>query len=80
MLPALLTFGGAFLMMAWLDWSIAILVVLFLPAYFIVMKLVGRRIRPLTTDWIRSWSSLMSLVQENLGLLTAIKALTQSGR
>jgi ATP-binding cassette, subfamily B, bacterial len=77
LLPALLTFGGAFLMMAWLDWSIAILVVVFLPAYFVAMKVVGRKLRPLSRAWVDANSHLVSVVEENLGMLPAIKAFTR---
>jgi ABC-type multidrug transport system fused ATPase/permease subunit len=63
LLPALLTFTGAFLLMAWLDVTIALLSILFLPAYVVTMKLLGRR--------------LLSVVEENLGMLPAIKAFTR---
>ncbi|MEH6518278.1 MAG: ABC transporter ATP-binding protein [Halioglobus sp.] len=77
LLPALLTFAGAFAMMAWLDWSIAILVVLFLPIYFVAMKLVGRKLRPLSRAWVDANSHLVSVVEENLGMLPAIKSFTR---
>jgi ABC-type multidrug transport system fused ATPase/permease subunit len=77
LLPALLIFGGAFIMMAWLDWSIAILVVLFMPAYFVFMKLLGRRLRPLSRAWVDANSQLVSVVEENLGMLPAIKSFTR---
>jgi ATP-binding cassette, subfamily B, bacterial len=77
LLPALVTFGGAFLMMAWLDWSIAVLAVVFLPAYFVAMKVVGRRLRPLSRAWVDANSHLVSVVEENLDMLPAIKAFTR---
>jgi len=77
LLPALLSFGGALLMMAWLDVSIALLALVFLPAYFIAMKVIGRRLRPLSRDWVDANSQLVSLVEENLGMLPAIKAFTR---
>jgi ABC-type multidrug transport system fused ATPase/permease subunit len=77
LLPALVTFGGAFLMMAWLDWSIAVLAVVFLPAYFVAMKVVGRKLRPLSRAWVDANSHLVSVVEENLGMLQAIKAFTR---
>ena len=77
LLPALVTFGGAFLMMAWLDWSIAVLAVVFLPAYFVAMKVVGRKLRPLSRAWVDANSHLVSVVEENLGMLPAIKAFTR---
>jgi ATP-binding cassette subfamily B protein len=77
LLPALLTFGGAFLLMAWLDLTIALLAVLFLPAYFVAMKLIGRRLRPLSRAWVDANSEMISVVEENLGMLPAIKAFTR---
>jgi len=77
LLPLILTFAGAFLIMAWLDPVIALLAVLLMPIYFLAMKILGRKIRPLSAAWIKSWSGMISLVQENLGLIPAIKAFTR---
>ena len=77
LLPALLTFGGAFVVMAWLDLTIAVLAVLFLPAYFLAIKLIGRKLRPLSRAWIDANSHLISVVEENLSMLPAIKAFTR---
>jgi ABC-type multidrug transport system fused ATPase/permease subunit len=74
LLPQLLTLAFAFAMMAWIDPLIAGVAALLLPAYTIVTKLLGRRIRPLSSAWIESWSGLVALVNENLGLLPVLKA------
>jgi ABC-type multidrug transport system fused ATPase/permease subunit len=74
LLPLVLTFLGAFVIMAWLDPLIALLAALLMPVYYLAMKLLGRRIRPLTSAWIKAWSAMVGLVQENLGLIPAIKA------
>jgi ABC-type multidrug transport system fused ATPase/permease subunit len=74
LLPELLTLAFAFLVMAWLDPLIALVAALLLPAYTIVTKLLGRKIRPLSSAWIDSWSSLVAFVNENLGLMPALKA------
>jgi ATP-binding cassette subfamily B protein len=74
LLPQLLTLAFAFGMMAWLDPLIAGIAALLLPAYTIVTKLLGRRIRPLSSAWIESWSGLMAFVNENLGLMPVLKA------
>jgi ABC-type multidrug transport system fused ATPase/permease subunit len=63
--------------MAWLDPLIALLAVLLIPAYFLAMKILGRRIRPLSSAWIKSWSGMIALVQENLGLIPVIKAFSR---
>jgi ATP-binding cassette subfamily B protein len=84
LLPQLLTLAFAFAVMAWLDPLIAGVAALLLPAYTIVTKLLGRRIRPLSSAWIQSWSGLVALVNENLGLLPVLKAFAreshESGR
>jgi len=77
LLPALLTFLGAFVMMAWMDSGIALLAVLFLPAYVLAMKIMGRQLRPLSRAWVDANSRVVSVVQENLDMLPAIKAFTR---
>ena len=77
LLPLLLTFFGAFYMMTRLDIQIALVSVLLLPVYFLAMKVIGLKIRPVATDWVHSWSRMISFVEENLGLLPAIKSFSR---
>jgi ABC-type multidrug transport system fused ATPase/permease subunit len=77
LLPLVLTFLGAFIIMAWLDPLIALLAAALMPVYYLAMKIIGRRIRPLSSAWIKSWSGMIAFVQENLGLIPAIKAFTR---
>jgi len=77
LLPALLTFAGAFALMAWLDPVIAMLSLLFLPAYVVAMKIMGRQLRPLSRAWVNANSQMVSVVQENLNMLPAIKSFTR---
>ncbi|MDX2428848.1 MAG: ABC transporter ATP-binding protein [Xanthomonadales bacterium] len=74
MLPLLLTFFGAFYIMTRLDLQIALVAVLLLPVYYIAMKLIGLKIRPIATDWVQAWTRMVSFVEENLGLLPVIKS------
>ncbi|MEK6214097.1 MAG: ABC transporter transmembrane domain-containing protein, partial [Vibrio fluvialis] len=74
MLPLLLTFFGAFYIMTRLDIQIALVAVLLLPVYYIAMKLIGLKIRPIATDWVHAWSRMISFDEENLGLLPVIKS------
>jgi ABC-type multidrug transport system fused ATPase/permease subunit len=74
LLPLLLTFFGAFYMMTRLDFQIAMMAVLLLPVYYLAMKLIGRKIRPIASDWVHAWSRMISFVEENLGMLPAIKS------
>ena len=74
LLPLSLTFLGAFVIMFTLDAQIALLAGVLLPIYFIAMKLLGRKLRPLSVAWWESYSKMFSLVEENIGMLPAIKA------
>ncbi|MEJ8566863.1 ABC transporter ATP-binding protein [Elongatibacter sediminis] len=74
LLPQLFVFAGAFLMMALIDIQLALLAAILLPAYFVAMKVIGRRIRPITGRWIDAWSSMYAFAQENVALIPAIKA------
>ena len=74
LLPLLLTFFGAFFIMTRLDLRIAIVAVLLLPVYYVAMKLIGRKIRPIATDWVHAWSRMISFVEENIGMLPVIKS------
>jgi len=74
LLPLCLTFFGAFAIMFTLDAQIALLAGMLLPVYYIAMKLLGRRLRPLSTAWWESYSRMFSFVEENIGMLPAIKA------
>ncbi len=77
LLPLLLTFTGAFVMMTLTDPFIAMLTVVLLPFYFLLMKLIGRRIRPVSRAWIDAYSDLITFIDENLGMLPAVKAFTR---
>jgi ABC-type multidrug transport system fused ATPase/permease subunit len=74
LLPLVLTFFIAFVIMLWLDPTIAVLAAFLMPAYYIVMKILGRKIRPLSSAWIKSRSGMMAFVYENLGLMPVIKS------
>jgi ATP-binding cassette, subfamily B, bacterial len=77
LLPALLTFFGAALALGWLNPEIAILALVFLPLYFLVMKIVGRYLRPLSRAWVDANSAMYTVMEENLRLLPVIKAFTR---
>ena len=74
LLPLSLTLIGALAIMFMLDAQIALLAALLLPIYYLAMKVIGRRLRPLSAAWMESYSRMYSLVEENLGMLPMIKA------
>ena len=74
LLPEVLTLLLAFLVIAWIDPILAAVAALLVPAYVVVTRLVGRKIRPLSAAWIESRSGLVAFVNENLGLMPILKA------
>ena len=74
LLPQLLTLTLAFFVLFSLDPQIAGIAALLLPAYTVITRLLGRRIRPLSAAWIRTWSGLVAFVNENIGMMPALKS------
>jgi ABC-type multidrug transport system fused ATPase/permease subunit len=74
LLPTLLTLVGAFVMMARLDMTLAMVVIVALPAYVLALKVIGREIRPLARAWMDQYSNLVARTEENLAVLPALKA------
>ena len=74
LLPALATFAGALAVMAWVAPLFAALALAVLPAFYLLVRMAGRGLRPLSRAWIDANSRLHSLADENLGMLPAIKA------
>jgi len=73
-LPLLITFTGAFVMMTFLDPLLAVLAAVLIPAYYATMKIVGRKLRPISRAWIDAYSNLMAFLNEHLTMLPAIKS------
>lgn len=78
-LPLLLTVVGALLLMIRIDALLAIPVALCVPAFFVVMKVCGRRLRPLAGEVREAYASSVAIAEENLSMLPAIKSFTREG-
>jgi ATP-binding cassette subfamily B protein len=74
--PLLLTFIGAWILMLRVDWFLACLAGLLVPLFFVVLKLLGRHIRPLSREVSEAHASAVAIAEENLSLLPIIKAFT----
>jgi ABC-type multidrug transport system fused ATPase/permease subunit len=71
--PSLLTFAAVLALMAWLDPVVTLLALVGVPLYLVMIKLSGRRLRPLSRAWIEANSRLYRVMDENLTMLPAIK-------
>lgn len=74
LLPLLFTLVGALAMMLHLAPLIAVMVAVLMPVMFLALKLVGRRLRPMSFASAQAWADQSSLAEQNLEALALIKA------
>ncbi|MDV7397507.1 ABC transporter transmembrane domain-containing protein, partial [Arthrospira platensis SPKY1] len=77
LLPLLLTVLGALVMMARLDPRLTLVVMLMVPLFFVLMKVMGRRLRPLSDQVQQAHADALVAAEENLGQLPAVKTFTR---
>ena len=77
LLPLLMTVVGALVLMAGIDARMTLLVLLMLPLFFVVMKVMGRRLRPLSGQLQQAHADSVAVAEENLAMLPAIKTFTR---
>jgi ATP-binding cassette, subfamily B, bacterial len=80
LLPTLLTFLGAAFMVFWISPWLGLITLAFLPVYFFAMKVIGRRLRPLSREWVDTYGSMVAHADENLSLLPVIKSFTREAQ
>ncbi len=71
---ALLTGAGALVILFTINPQLAILVPILLPAYYLSLKIIGRRLRKLATHVQQAEAGVFASAEENLEMLPAIKA------
>jgi ATP-binding cassette subfamily B protein len=75
--PLMVTAIGAIILMFGIRPDLALLACLLMPLFFLLTKIVGRRLRPLSVRLQNEEAGAVSMAQENLGMLPAIKAFTR---
>ena len=70
----LMTVVGAVVLMARLDGSLALLVPLLIPGFYLTLKIVGRRLRSVAEAIQKAEAEVVATAEENLEMLPAIKA------
>lgn len=70
----LLTAGGAVILMFRIDHTLGLLAPLLVPAFYVILKVVGRRLRGLAQALQRAEVEVVAIAEENLEMLPAIKA------
>jgi len=75
--PLLLTAVGAIALMFRIDPVLATSVTILIPCFYVVIKLVGRRLRPLAAQVQIAEATAIATAEQNLGMLPAIKFFTR---
>ncbi|MDE2406730.1 MAG: ABC transporter ATP-binding protein [Xanthomonadaceae bacterium] len=74
LVPLLFTLAGALLLMFRMAPLVAVCVAVLMPVLFVVLKLLGRKLRPLGAASMQAWADQSALAEQNLALLPVIKA------
>ena len=74
LLPLAVTFCGALYFLFRIDRIIAALALVIVPIFYLAIRGIGRRLRPLSAEWNQQHAVMLARFEENLGLLPAIKA------
>lgn len=75
--PLLVTVVGAVLLMFRIDMLLAALVAALMPAFYFLLKVLGREIRPLALEQQKAYAAAVAIADENIGMLPAIKTFTR---
>ena len=75
--PLGLTVAGAGVMMLRIDARLTGVVLIMIPLFYLVLKVLGRRLRPLSSQLQQAHADSVAIAEENLSMLPAIKAFTR---
>jgi len=75
--PLLFTVAGAIFFMVHLQPALALFAMVLIPLFYLMVKIVGRRIRPLAQRLQEEHATSVAIAEENLGMLPAIKTFTR---
>ena len=75
--PLLLTVAGATVMMLRIDTRLTLMVALMVPLFYLLLKVLTRRLRPLSKQWQQAYAESVAIAEENLAMLPAIKIFTR---
>jgi ATP-binding cassette, subfamily B, bacterial len=78
--PLLLTVAGAVVFMFRLQPMLALWATALIPLFYLLMKVFGRRIRPLAQQLQQEYATAIAIADENLGMLPAIKTFTREAQ
>lgn len=75
--PLMLTAFGSVVLMFRIDPLLAAFAAVLIPLFYFILKIIGRRLRPLAIQIQQAQATAVATAEENLGMLPAIKAFTR---
>ena len=76
-IPLLVTVAGALLFMFHIDPMLSLIAAVLVPVFYLILKVIGRRLRPLASLLQEAHAGAVAIAEENLGMLPAIKTFTR---
>lgn len=77
LIPSILVASGALLLMASINPTLALMIALSVPAFFILLKFLGRKLRPLSEQVTTQQANIVSIAAENFSSIKLIKSFSQ---
>ena len=74
LLPQLFIMTGTLVMLYITDPIIASIIIALVPLFYLVIRLISRRMRPLSGQLMQEYSNTFAIAEENLNLLPTIKS------
>jgi ATP-binding cassette subfamily B protein len=76
-IPQLLMLGGALVLMLQLEPALTLVAAVALPVFFLALRIVGRRVRPIAARLRDEHSAAFVMAEQSLGMLPATKSFTR---
>ena len=73
----LFTVIGAAVLMWRIDWALAVCAIVAVPIFYLLMKIVGRELRPLASQLNSAYAATLATAEESLSMLPAVKVFTR---
>ncbi|MGV2870730.1 ABC transporter ATP-binding protein [Colwellia sp. E150_009] len=77
LVPATLILLGALILMASINTTITFIIMLMVPAFFVVLKLLGKGIRPISENLVQKQADGVAIASENLSIIKLVKAFSR---
>lgn len=78
-LPVVISLGVSVAIMLSIEPTLAVPIIVGLPCFFLAMKLIGRKVRPIAALVREAYARSSAIADENLSLIAGIKAFNREG-